>query len=271
MSRAGTAHIHPTAVVSPEAVIGDDVEIGAFALVEGDVVLGDRCVIRPGAFLYGPIVMGQGNIVHTGAVIGDAPQHLKYKGERTSVQIGDNNIIRENVTIHRGTTQSYKTVIGDNNFLMVGSHVAHDCVVGNRCILTNGSMLAGHCILDDNVIISGNSCVHQFVRIGRLALLSGLSGTTKDIPPFIIQQGIDTTSGVNVIGMRRAGHSNDQINAVKEAFRILYRRGLPLSAALAKLENSMGHIDVIQEMVGFINGGHKGVAPMRSRFRDEAA
>jgi UDP-N-acetylglucosamine acyltransferase len=271
MSRAGSARIHPTAVVSPEAVLGDNVEIGAFSLIEGEVTLGEDCVIRPGAFLYGPLKMGRGNTVHSGAVLGDAPQHLKYKGERTSVEIGDHNIFRENVTVHRGTTHSFKTTIGNNNFLMVGAHVAHDCIVGNRCILTNGSMLAGHCVLEDNVIISGNSAVHQFVRVGRLALLSGLSGSTKDIPPFIIQQGIDTTSGVNVIGMRRAGHSNEQINAVRDAFRILYREGLPLPAALAKLEHRLGNSDVVREMIRFLQGAHKGVSPMRGRLRDEAA
>ncbi len=271
MSRAGTARIHPTAVVSPDVILGDNVEIGAFALIDGSVTVGDNCVIRPGAYLYGPLTMGEGNTVHTGAILGDAPQHLKYKGERTSVNIGDNNIFRENVTIHRGTTHSFKTVIGDNNFLMVGAHVAHDCVIGNRCILTNGSMIAGHCVLEDNVIISGNAAVHQFVRVGRLALLSGLSGSTKDIPPFIIQQGIDTTSGVNVIGMRRAGMSHDQINAIKDAFRILYREGLPLPAAIAKLEHRIGGSDVVREMINFLQGSHKGVCPMRSRFREEAA
>lgn len=271
MSRAASARIHPAAIVSDDAIIGENVEIGPFAIIEGSVTIGDDCVIRPGAYLYGPLTMGRGNTVHTGAVLGDAPQHLKYKGERTCVIIGDNNVIRENATIHRGTTSSYKTVIGDNNFIMVGAHIAHDCIVGNRCILTNGSMLAGHCILEDSVIISGNSAVHQFVRVGRLAMLGGLSGSTKDIPPFIIQQGIDTTSGVNVIGMRRAGLSSEQINAVREAFRTLYRSGLPLPAAIAKLQHTMGHIDVIQEMVNFINGATKGVAPMRSRFREEAA
>jgi UDP-N-acetylglucosamine acyltransferase len=271
MSRAGTARIHPSAIVSPQAVIGENVEIGAFSIIEGEVTIGDNCVIRPGAYLYGPITMGRGNAIHTGAVLGDAPQHLKYKGERTYVEIGDNNIFRENTTVHRGTTSSYKTVIGNNNFLMVGAHVAHDCVVGNRCLLTNGSMIAGHCVLEDNVIISGNSAVHQFVRVGRLALLSGLSGSTKDIPPFIIQQGIDCTSGINVIGMRRAGMSHDQINAVRDAFRILYRDGLPLPAAIAKLEHRLGGVDVVREMINFLQGAHKGVSPMRSRLRDEAA
>lgn len=271
MSRAGSARIHPSAIVSPEAVIGENVEIGPFAVLEGSVTLGDDCVIRPGAYLFGPLTMGKGNVVHTGAVLGDAPQHLKYKGERTSVEIGDNNIFREYATVHRGTTSSYKTVVGNNNLLMVSAHIGHDCIVGDRCLLTNGSMLGGHCVLEDNVIISGNSAVHQFVRVGRLALLSGLSGSTKDIPPFIIQQGIDTTSGVNVIGMRRAGLSNNQINAVREAFRTLYRQGMPLSAAMAKLERNLGDVDVVREMITFLSAAHRGVSPMRSRLREEAA
>jgi UDP-N-acetylglucosamine acyltransferase len=270
-SIADSARIHPSAFVSPEAVIGENVEIGAFALIEGEVTIGDNCIIRPGAYLYGPLAMGVNNVVHTGAVLGDLPQHLKFKGERTTLEIGNDNIFREHVTVHRGTAYSGKTVIGDNNFLMVGSHVAHDCIVGNRCILTNGSMLGGHCIVEDNVILAGNACVHQFCRVGRLAMLGGLSGSTKDIPPFVIQQGIDNTSGVNVIGMRRAGLNNHQINAIKEAFRIVHRQGLPLNAALAKLENHLGEVDVVREMIDFLRGAHKGVAPMRSRFRDKAA
>ena len=271
MSRAESAHVHPTAVLSSDVELGENVEVGAFAVLEGPISIAADCVVRPGSYLFGPITMGRGNTVHTGAVLGDLPQHLKFKGERTSLEIGDGNIFREHVTIHRGTTHSMKTTIGDHNLFMVGSHVGHDCVVGNRCILTNGSMVGGHCVLEDSVILSGNSCVHQFVRVGRLALLSGISGTTKDIPPFIIHQGIDNTCGINVIGMRRAGHSSAQINAARAAFRVLFREGIPLTSAMAKLERDLGHVDVVQEMLQFLNGCHKGVNPMRGRNREEAA
>lgn len=271
MKCAESARIHPTAVVSPDAEIGERTQVGPYAVLDGRVTLGDDCIIRAGAVLYGPLSLGSGNVVHTGVVLGDFPQHLKYHGEETFLEIGDGNIFREHVTVHRGTTHSMRTVIGNHNFFMVGSHVAHDCVIGSRCILTNGCLVGGHCVLEDNVILSGNSAVHQFVRVGRLALLSGLSATTKDIPPFVIQQGIDSISGINVIGMRRAGMNNIQINAVRETFKMIFREGSPLPASLAKAQDRFGHVDAVQEMVHFLQGCHKGVNLMRSRFREEAA
>ncbi len=270
MSTTPSPRIHPTAVISPEAELAADVVVGPQVVIEGPVRIGPGCVIRPRVVLCGPLVMGRNNVVFPGAVLGEQPQHLKYNGEPTRLEIGDSNVFREQVTIHRGTTHSWTTQIGSHNFFMAGSHVAHDCRVGNRCILANGALLAGHCTLDDNVYLSGNCAVHQFVRIGRLALLSGCSGTTKDIPPFIIQQNIDTVVGVNVIGMRRAGLSNAQIDAVRRAFRILFREGLVLPAALARLEQQLGGVDVIQEMITFLRGCHRGVNPIRQRGREAA-
>jgi UDP-N-acetylglucosamine acyltransferase len=271
MSYSASCRIHPAAVISPDVELADDVEVGALAVIDGNIQIGPGCVIRPGAFLFGRIAMGRGNTVYSGAVLGEQPQHLKYRGEPTSLEIGDFNTFREHVTVHRGTTHSMKTVIGSHNFLMAGCHVAHDSVIGDRCILTNGCLIAGHCIISDNVIISGNSAVHQFCRVGRLALLSGLSASTKDIPPFIIQQGIDCVSGVNLIGLRRAGFSAAQLAAVKEAYRILYRDGLVLPAALAKLECALGEVDVIQEMLTFLRGCTRGISHMRGRFHEDAA
>src|SRR5262245_32293500 len=179
--------IHATAVIAREAELADDVEVGAHAIIEGKVNIGPQCVIRPGAFLYGPLTMGQANTVYSGAVLGETPQHLKYQGEPTSLEIGDGNVFREFVTVHRGTTHRMTTVIGNHNYFMVNAHVGHDCIVGNRNILANGALVAGHCVLADHVFLSGNSAVHQFVRVGRLALLSGCSISTKDIPPFVMQ------------------------------------------------------------------------------------
>jgi UDP-N-acetylglucosamine acyltransferase len=215
--------------------------------------------------------MGQGNVVFSGAVLGERPQHLRYNDEPTGVEIGDHNIFREHVTVHRATTHSWVTRIGSHNLFMVNSHVAHDCQVGNRCIFANGALLAGHCVVEDNVYLSGNSAVHQFTRLGRLSLLSGCSATTKDIPPFLIQQGIDSMVGVNVVGMRRAGMSHAQINGVRQAFRLLVREGLPLPAAVARMERDLGHIDVVQEMITFLRKCGKGINPLRLRPRDDAA
>ena len=271
MSFPSSCRIHPTAVIAPDVQLGDNVEVGALAVIEGAVSIGADCVIRPGAFLFGPLTLGRGNVVHTGAVLGDQPQHLKYNNEPTSVEIGDHNIFREHVTIHRGTTQAMKTVIGSHNFLMANSHVAHDCVVGNRCILANGAVVGGHCHLADNVIMSGNSALHQFARVGRLAMISGCSASSKDVPPFVIQQYIDNVVGINVIGMKRAGLSSRQTNAVRAAFRVLFREGLVLPAAIAKMEKELGEFDVVQEMVTFLRGCTKGVNIMRNRFHDDIA
>jgi UDP-N-acetylglucosamine acyltransferase len=271
MASAETARVHPTAVVSPEAELGAGVEVGPHVVIEGRVRIGPDCVLRPGVHLCGPLTMGQGNQVYTGAVLGERPQHLKYAGEPTSVEIGDFNIFREHVTVHRGTTQAWVTRIGSDNFFMANSHVAHDCRIGNRCILANGALVGGHCVLEDNVYLSGNSAVHQYVRIGRLALLSGCSATSKDIPPFIVQQDVNVVVGVNLIGMRRAGLDHAQINAVRHAFRILFRDCLTLPAALGKLEQEFGGFAAVAEMIAFLRNCPKGINSMRSRLEGEAA
>ena len=271
MSFPSSCRIHPSAVIAPEVQLGENVEVGALAVIDGPVTIGDDCIIRPGAYLFGPITLGAGNWVYSGAILGERPQHLHYRNEPTTLEIGDRNIFREHVTIHRGTTYSMKTIIGNDNFFMASSHVAHDCIVGNRCILANGALVAGHCILQDGVILSGNTAVHQFVRIGRLGMIGGNSATGKDIPPFVIQQGLDNVSGVNIVGMKRAGMSREQISAVRRAFRMLFREGLVLPAAMAKMERDLGDVDVIQEMLTFLRGCSKGINVMRNRFHEDIA
>jgi len=271
MSIPSSCRIHPTAVISSEVRLGENVEVGAFAILEGAVNIGDNCIIRPGAYLFGPMTMGKDNSVFSGAVLGERPQHIKYNNEPTTLEIGDRNIFRENVTVHRGTTHSMKTVIGNDNFLMANCHVAHDCIVGNRCVLANGALLAGHVTLEDNVILSGNTAVHQFCRIGRLAMLAGCSATQKDVPPFVIHVGLDNVGGMNLVGMKRAGMSRDQINAVRTAFKMLFREGLVLSAAMAKMERELGDHDVIQEMLTFLRGCTHGINFMRNRMQDDLA
>jgi UDP-N-acetylglucosamine acyltransferase len=265
MPIAQTAHIHSTAVIAPEAELAADVEVGPYAVLEGAVKLGPGCVIRPGAHLVGPLTMGRNNKVFSHAVIGEQPQHLKYNNEPTRVEIGDNNIFREHVTVHRGTTQSWVTRIGNNNFLMANSHVAHDCQIGNNCLLANGALVGGHCVLEDNVMLSGNAATHQFVRVGRLALLSGVSGTTKDIPPFIIQQRINCIVGVNVVGMRRAGIPTSHIDAVRRAFHILYREQRVLPSAVAQIEREVGEVPEVVEMLTFIRASTRGINLVNER------
>jgi UDP-N-acetylglucosamine acyltransferase len=271
MPIALTAQVHPTAILSPETEVREGAEIGPYVILEGSVRIGPGCIIRPHAHLVGPLIMGRENQVFTGAVLGDRPQHLKYQGEPTRLEIGDHNVFREGVTIHRGTTHSWITRIGSHNYFMANSHVGHDCIVGNHCIFANGALVGGHCTIGDNAYLSGNCGIHQFVRVGRLAMLSGCSKTTKDIPPFIIQQGIDIVVGVNVIGMRRAGISHEQIDAVRRAFRILYREGHVIPTALTRIEAELGAADVIAELVTFIRQSIRGINRMRDRRLGAAA
>lgn len=255
----GRPRIHPTAMISPEAELADDVTVGPYALIEGKVRVGPGCAIGPYVHLSGTVTLGARNQLFTGVVIGEKPQHLKYNDEATSVEIGDGNVFREHVTIHRGTTHAWVTRVGNGNFLMAHSHVAHDCIVANNCILANGALLGGHCTLADNVYISGNSAIHQFVSVGRLALLSGTSASTKDVPPFIVVQGINVTCGLNLVGLRRAGMTHEQIDGLKKAFHIVYRDGNLLSMALEKAEKELGHIDVVRELTAFIRHSKRGV------------
>ncbi len=202
--------------------------------------------------------------------MGDKPQHLKYNKEVTTIDIGASNIFREGVTIHRGTAHSWRTVIGDHNFFMVNSHVGHDCIVGNHCIFANGALLGGHCVVGDSVFLSGNAAVHQFCRIGRLAFLGGCSATTKDMPPFVMQQLINNVVGLNLVGMRRAGMPAAEINAVRQAFAILFRQGLTMPNALAKMEQEVGQFGGVREMIDFLRGTKRGINTMRQRFEDAA-
>jgi UDP-N-acetylglucosamine acyltransferase len=259
MPIAQSTRVHPTAVVDPAADLGEGVQVGAQVVIEGAVVVGPGCVVRAGAHLVGPLTMGSHNVVFQGAVLGEEPQHLKYRGEATRLEVGDHNVFRENVTVHRGTSATCLTRIGSHNFLMAGAHVAHDCRVGNHCILANGALMGGHCVLEDNVYLSGNCALHQFVHVGRLALLSGVSAATKDIPPFIVQQRINCVVGVNVVGMRRAGIPTANIDAVRRAFHILYREDHVLPQALARIEQELGGVPEAAEMVAFIRAAGRGI------------
>jgi UDP-N-acetylglucosamine acyltransferase len=271
MPGARSGRIHPTALIAPEAELAGDVVVGPFVVIEGAVRIGPGCVMRPHVHLMGPLTLGCNNFIHTGVVLGERPQHLKYKDEPTGVAIGDHNIFREHVTVHRGTTHSWTTRIGSHNFFMAGSHVAHDCQIGSHCILANGALLGGHCILEDHVYLAGNCAVHQFVRIGRLALLSGVSATTKDIPPFIMQQDINHVAGINVVGMRRAGMSTAHIDAVRRAFHIIFREGHLIPTALAHIEQELGTVPAVAELIAFIRRSTRGINLKLVRGHGEAA
>ncbi len=256
--------IHPTAVIDPAARLADDVRIAPFAVIEGTVTIGEGCVLRPHVHLVGPLTLGANNDIGTGTILGSAPQHLGYKGEATETVIGNGNTFREHVTVHRGMPIESKpgtgsTRIGDGNLFMAGSHVAHDCRVGNNNIFANCAVIGGHVEVADRVLLSGNSAVHQFCRVGRLALLSGASASSKDIPPFWVMQEVNWVGGVNLIGMRRAGMSTVEIQGVRKAFRIIYRERLTVSAAVMRIQSELAHLPAVCELIEFIRTSKRGI------------
>ena len=227
--------IHPTAVVDPKAQLGADVEIGAFAIVGPNAVIGANTIVQAHAVVEGTVRLGERNLIGYGAIIGGPPQDLSFKPDvHSEVQIGNENIIREYCTIHRGTSEGTATVVGDRNFLMAGVHVAHNCRIGNRVIIANNCLLAGHVQIDDGAFAGGGTSFHQHVRVGRLSMAQGDSGFAKDIPPFVLAGDRTFAVGVNVLGMRRAGFAPAERNEVRRAFRLLYRSGLNTQQALAK-------------------------------------
>lgn len=264
MGRNMSRHIHPTAILSDQVQLAEDVSIGPFAILEGEVILGPGCQVGPRVHLIGKLVAGPGNTFHTGCVIGDAPQHLGYSGEPTKTVIGQGNVFRENVTVHRGMPSSAspgtgETRIGDNNFFMVNSHIAHDCRVGNNCILANGAVVGGHAEVGDRAFLSGNSAVHQFCRVGRLAMLSGTSAVSQDLPPFWIVQNVNIVHGVNVVGMRRAGCTKEEINAVRKAYRLINKSGETITDAANQIESEFGQLLAVQELLQFIRTTKRGI------------
>jgi UDP-N-acetylglucosamine acyltransferase len=250
--------VHPTAVIDPAARLADDVTVGPYAVLDGPVTLGPGCVVGPHAHLIGPLTLGRDNVIHAGAVLGDRPQHLRFDGPPTGAVAGDGNVFREHVTVHAGTL-SEGTQVGHRNYFMAGSHVAHDCRVGDGCILANGALLGGHVTVEDGVFISGNCAVHQFCRLGRLSMMSGGATVSKDMPPFFMTEGRNRLVGVNVVGMRRAGLANAAIQAVREAYRILYMQRHVMTAAVEAIDQSLGREPIVAELVAFIRASKRGV------------
>jgi UDP-N-acetylglucosamine acyltransferase len=250
--------IHPTAIIHPQAKLGANVRVGAYAVIDANVELGADCVVGPQVYLTGVTKIGAGNQFHAGSVIGDAPQDLKYKDEPTRLKIGDNNVFREHVTVHRSNKLAEATVIGSNNLLMAGSHVAHNCVVGNHVILANGALLGGHATVQDRAFISGNALVHQFCRVGTLAIMQGGSAISKDLPPFTVARGDNGICGLNTVGLRRAGFSAAERLELKQLYHALFRSGKLLRSALAEAEGKFTSSGA-KIMLDFIAAAKRGV------------
>lgn len=228
--------IHSTAVIHPKAKVDPTVSVGPYAVIDEGVSVGPHCVVGPHVHLTGHTTIGAYNRFHAGAVIGDAPQDLKYKGAPSGTRIGDRNTFRENVTVNRATGVDENTVIGSSNLLMANSHVGHNSILGDNVILANGALLGGHVKVQDRALISGNCCVHQFVRVGKLALMQGGSAISKDLPPFCVARGDNGICGLNIVGLRRAGFTNEQRVELKRLYHLLFRSHLKFSSALAQAQ-----------------------------------
>jgi UDP-N-acetylglucosamine acyltransferase len=253
-------NVHPTAIVDADATIGDGVEIGPWAIVGPGCVIGEGVKLGARATLEKNVVLGRGVQVGIGSVLGGDPQDLKYRGEDTFVEIGDDTVIREYVTINRGTSHSVTTRVGTGCFLMTNVHVAHDCQLGNHVIISNGTLLAGHVSVADKVTISGNCAVHQFVRVGRFAFIGGVSKVTQDIPPFVRASGNPTALfGLNSVGLQRHGFTADTLREVKRAYRLCFKSDLNLSQALKQAHEDVTPIPEVVEFLTFIEESQRGV------------
>lgn len=226
--------IHPTAVIHPAAKLHACVSVGPYAVIDADVSLGAECTVGPHVHLTGHTTIGTGNRFHASCVIGDAPQDLRYAGEPTRLRIGDRNVFREHVTIHRSNKLEEDTVIGSDCLFMAGSHVGHNSLVRNHVILANGSALGGHVTVDDRVFIAGGTMVHQFCRIGTLALMQGNSGVSMDLPPYCMMHQTNVLAGLNIIGLRRAGISSADRLELKRLYHLLFRSGKKFATAVAE-------------------------------------
>ena len=250
--------IHPTALIDARGQIDPQADIGPYVVIDGPVHVGPRTRVLAHATLTGWTTIGADNVIHMGAVVGHTPQDLAFTGEESYLRIGDRNVIREHVQIHRGTKPGSATVIGSDNFFMATSHIGHNCRIGNHVIITNGAMLGGYVEVEDQVFVSGNCTVHQFVRIGRLAILRGLSRTSRDVPPFCIMDGTHTVRAINRVGLRRAGFTGAQIRALQNAFVRLFGRAGNLSKAVAALESKPVSPEV-RYLIDFIRASKRGV------------
>jgi len=253
--------VHPTAVIAPGAQLHPTVEVGPYAVIGPQVTIGAGTVVGPHAVIEGRTRIGERNRVFQFASVGAQPQDLKYAGEDSALEIGDENLIREFTTLHKGTAGGGGvTRIGDQNLFMAYAHVAHDCQVGSGCVFANAATLGGHVEVGDHAILGGLAAVHQFTRIGRHAFVAGGAMVVMDVPPFCTAQGDRAELvGVNSIGLARHGYSEEQIARVKEAYRILFRSKLPLEEAIERLRTELGDQSEIQTLLSFVATSQRGI------------
>ncbi|OGX41723.1 MAG: acyl-[acyl-carrier-protein]--UDP-N-acetylglucosamine O-acyltransferase, partial [Omnitrophica WOR_2 bacterium RIFCSPLOWO2_12_FULL_51_24] len=256
------AKIHPTAIVGKKAKLGE-VEVGPYAIIEDGAAIGSGTKVLAHAYIASGTTIGKDCEVHMGAVIGHVPQHLHFKGVRSFLKIGDRNIFREYTSIHRGLEEGSATTIGNDNFLMGFSHVAHDCRIGNNIVMVNGALIAGHVIVEDAVLISGNAAVHQFVKIGTLAMIGGLARVTKDVVPYTLIEGNSEACSLNVVGLKRSSIGEDAKSQIKKIYRLLYRSNLNVSQALSEISKLGKLAPEAAHMIEFVKRSERGICRHR--------
>ncbi len=253
-------NIHPTAIVDPDAQLGEDVTVGPYSIIQNDVIIGDGCQIASHVLIHAGTRMGKRCRVFNGAVLGTDPQDLKYAGEKTTLEIGDNTTIREFCTLNRGSAHRMKTVVGSNTLLMAYVHIAHDCIIGNHVILANAVNMAGHVTIEDYASVGGMTPIHQFVRIGKHAFVGGGLRVPKDVPPYILAADEPLTyEGINRVGLSRRGFSPETMMKLRQAYKLLYRSGLNVSQALSQIEATVELIPEVQDIIQFIRTSERGI------------
>ncbi len=253
--------IHPTAIVSKKAKLSDDIQVGPYTIIGNNVSIGKGVKIGSFCVIEGNTTIGKNCQIFTGAVIGSQPQDLKYKGEKSFLEIGDNNIIREYCTFNPGTGEGGKTISGNGNLFMAYSHIAHDCIVGDNCVIANNGTLAGYVTIEDKAVIGGLVAIHQFVRVGKLSIIGGCSKVVQDIPPYSTCDGHPArVYGLNLVGLRRNGVSRETIELLERVFKLLFNSGLTRAHALERIAKEIPLSDEISYLIDFVKNSKRGIS-----------